>query len=81
MKSDGEKYNKYVIPEDLLESDTAGDVYYVDREDNTMFRVEGATSDDGERESVVTFTDWNAVEAPEAPAEDEVFDQSGLMNP
>ena len=80
VEIDGEKYDKYVIPEDLLESEDAGDVYYVDRDDNTLFRVEGTKTEDGGQEAVVTFTDWNEVEAPEAPAEDEVMDQSELMN-
>lgn len=81
VEIEGEKYDKYVIPQELLESETAGDTYYVDREDNTMFRVEGAKSEDGKQDTVVTFTEWNSVEAPEAPAEDEVFDQSQLTNP
>lgn len=81
VEVDSEKYDKYVVPEEVLESETAGNIYYVDREDDTMFRVEGGTSEDGKQDTVVTFTDWNSVEAPEAPAEDEVFDQSSMTNP
>lgn len=52
---------------------------YVHPEDETLHRLEGTGGEDAEADTTATFSEWNAVQAPERPAEDQIFDMAALQ--
>lgn len=72
---DGRKVLKYALPE---EHKDFGRTMYVDKETKELYRLEDVNSVESEADATATFTEWNAVQAPERPAENEVFDMQKL---
>lgn len=70
------KYLKYALPEEHHEF---GRTMLIDPESTTLYRLEDVNSEDEDVDANATFTEWNAVEAPEAPAKEDVFDLAELQ--
>ena len=56
-----------------------GRTMLIDPESTTLYRLEDVNSEDEDVDANATFTEWNAVEAPEAPAKEDVFDLAELQ--
>ena len=76
VELEGRKYLKYALPE---EHHAFGRTMLVDPESTTLYRLEDVNSEDEDVDANATFTEWNAVEAPEAPASEDVFDLAELQ--
>lgn len=50
----------------------------IDPEGETLYRLEDVNSKDEDVDADATFTEWNAVETPEAPAKEDIFDLAEL---
>jgi len=75
VELDGRKYLKYELPEEHREF---ARTMLIDPEGETLYRLEDVNSEDEGVDANATFTEWNAVEAPEAPAKEDVFDLAEL---
>jgi len=73
---DGRKYQKYTLPEEHKEF---GRIMYVDPESKTLHRLEDMRPEGEADDSVATFSDWNTVQAPARPADDQIFDVAQLQ--
>lgn len=76
VELEGRKYLKYALPEEHHEF---GRTMLIDPESTTLYRLEDVNSEDEDVDANATFTEWNAVEAPEAPAKEDVFDLAELQ--
>ena len=76
VELEGRKYLKYALPEEHHEF---GRTMLIDPESTTLYRLEDVNSEDEDVDANATFTEWNAVEAPEAPASEDVFDLAELQ--
>lgn len=76
VELDGQEYLKYTLPE---EAKDFARVMYVDPEDDVLYRLEGTNPDDAAADATVTFTEWDAVQPPERPADDQIFDMKQLQ--
>ncbi|MFF5021953.1 hypothetical protein [Micrococcus luteus] len=76
VELEGKKYLKYALPEEHHEF---GRTMLIDPESTTLYRLEDVNSQDDDVDANATFTEWNAVEAPEAPAAEDVLDLAALQ--
>lgn len=76
VELDGQEYLKYALPEEFHDF---ARTMYVHPEDETLHRLEGTGGEDAEADTTATFSEWNAVQAPERPAEDQIFDMAALQ--
>ena len=75
VELDGADYQKYTLPEEYKDF---ARVMYVDPKTKTLHRLEGVRPEGDVGDSVATFTDWNTVEAPARPADEDVVDMAAL---